>query len=65
MWVELIKKAYIMKQIKMGCVTLNIPAMALGIMRMNQKTVPEAQVAIQATYDAGINFIDSAGNYLP
>lgn len=54
-----------MKRIKMGCTTLSIPAMALGIMRMNQKSVPEAQVAIQAAYDAGINFIDSAGNYLP
>lgn len=52
-----------MKRIKMGCTTLSIPAMALGIMRMNQKSVPEAQVAIQAAYDAGINFIDSADIY--
>lgn len=52
-----------MKQIKMGCTTLDIPAMALGIMRMDQKSVPEAQVAIQAAYDAGINFIDSADIY--
>ena len=52
-----------MKQIKMGCTTLEIPAMALGIMRMDQKSVPEAQAAIQAAYDAGINFIDSADIY--
>ena len=52
-----------MKQIKMGCTTLDIPAMALGIMRMDQKSIPEAQVAIQAAYDAGINFIDSADIY--
>lgn len=52
-----------MKQIKMGCTTLDIPAMALGIMRMDKKTIPEAQVAIQAAYDVGINFIDSADIY--
>lgn len=52
-----------MKQIKMGCTTLDIPAMALGIMRMDKETIPEAQVAIQAAYDAGINFIDSADIY--
>ena len=52
-----------MKQIKMGCTTLNIPAMALGIMRMDKKSIPEAQVAIQAAYDSDINFIDSADIY--
>ena len=52
-----------MKQIKMGSTTLDIPAMALGIMRMDQKSIPEAQVAIQAAYDSGINFIDSADIY--
>lgn len=52
-----------MKQIKMGCTTLDIPAMALGIMRMDKKSIPEAQVAIQAAYDSDINFIDSADIY--
>ena len=47
----------------MGCTTLDIPAMALGIMRMDKKSIPEAQVAIQAAYDSGINFIDSADIY--
>ena len=47
----------------MGSTTLDIPAMALGIMRMDQKSIPEAQVAIQAAYDSGINFIDSADIY--
>lgn len=58
-----LSKGNTMKQIKMGCTTLDIPAMALGIMRMDQKSIPEAQVAIQAAYDAGINFIDSADIY--
>lgn len=47
----------------MGCTTLDIPAMALGIMRMDKKSIPEAQVAIQAAYDSDINFIDSADIY--
>lgn len=52
-----------MKQIKMGPSTLDIPAMALGIMRMSEKTVDEATQAIQAAYNHGINFIDSADIY--
>ena len=47
----------------MGATTLDIPAMALGIMRMDQKSIPEAQVAIQAAYDSDINFIDTADIY--
>lgn len=52
-----------MKQIKMGPSTLNIPAMALGIMRMDSKTSDQAADAINAAYDSGINFIDSADIY--
>lgn len=52
-----------MKQVKMGPSTLTVPAEALGIMRMNQKTVDEAVNAIQAAYDNGIKFIDSADVY--
>lgn len=52
-----------MKQIKMGSSTLSIPAMALGIMRMNQKSVTEAINVIQTAYEEGINFIDSADIY--
>ena len=37
-----------MKQIKMGPSTLYIPAMALGIMRMDQKSVTEAADLISA-----------------
>lgn len=52
-----------MKQIKMGPSTLSIPAMALGIMRMDQKSVTEAADAISAAYEEGINFIDSSDIY--
>lgn len=52
-----------MKQVKMGPSTLTVSAEALGIMRMNQKTTKEAVDAIQAAYDNGINFIDSADVY--
>ena len=52
-----------MKQIKMGPSTLSIPAMALGIMRMDQKSVTEAADAISAAYGEGINFIDSSDIY--
>ncbi|NRO05855.1 NADH-specific methylglyoxal reductase [Lactobacillus helveticus] len=52
-----------MKQIKVGPSTLSIPAMALGIMRMDQKSVTEAADAISAASGEGINFIDSADIY--
>ncbi|KRM37473.1 aldo keto reductase 2 family oxidoreductase [Lactobacillus hamsteri DSM 5661 = JCM 6256] len=47
----------------MGPSTLNIPAMALGIMRMEAKTATEAAEAISTAYNSGINFIDSADIY--
>lgn len=52
-----------MKTTKLGKTSLNIPAMALGIMRMSEKTPEEAAQAIQTAYDNGINFIDSADIY--
>lgn len=52
-----------MKQINLGATTLHIPAMALGIMRMQAKTPEDAAKAIDTAYDAGINFIDSADIY--
>ncbi len=52
-----------MKEIKMGPSTLTIPAEAMGIMRMDQKSISEASQAIQVAYDNGINFIDSADIY--
>lgn len=52
-----------MKQVNLGATTLKIPAMALGIMRMEAKTPAEAAQAIDTAYDNGINFIDSADIY--
>lgn len=52
-----------MKKINLGATTLQIPAMALGIMRMEAKTPAEAAQAIDAAYEAGINYIDSADIY--
>lgn len=52
-----------MQTIKMGPSTINIPEIALGIMRMGDKTIEQAQAAIGAAYEAGINFIDSADIY--
>lgn len=52
-----------MKQINLGATTIKIPAMALGIMRMNSKTPEQAARVIETAYDAGVNFIDSADIY--
>lgn len=52
-----------MKYIKMGPTTLEIPAMALGIMRMGSKSVAEATKALKTSMEHGINFIDSADIY--
>ncbi|MBP2058187.1 putative oxidoreductase [Lactobacillus colini] len=52
-----------MKTINMGPSTLAIPEMALGIMRMGDKSVKQAQAALEAAFDTGINFIDSADIY--
>lgn len=52
-----------MKTTKMGPSTIELPNMALGIMRMADKTTKEAAKAIEAAYDAGITFVDSADIY--
>lgn len=52
-----------MKSINLGATTLRIPAMALGIMRMGDKTPKQAALAIETAFDTGINFIDSADIY--
>lgn len=52
-----------MKKVNLGATTLQIPAMALGIMRMEAKSPKDAATAIETAYDAGINFIDSADIY--
>lgn len=52
-----------MKQINLGATSLKIPAMELGIMRMEAKTPAEAAKAVDTAFDHGINFIDSADIY--
>lgn len=52
-----------MKQINLGATSLKIPAMGLGIMRMEAKSPEQAAAAIDTAYDHGINFIDSADIY--
>lgn len=52
-----------MQKTKLGKTSLEIPAMALGIMRMSEKTPEEAAKAIETAYDNGIKFIDSADIY--
>lgn len=52
-----------MKQINLGATSLKIPAMGLGIMRMEAKSPEESAAAIDTAYDHGINFIDSADIY--
>lgn len=52
-----------MKKINMGPSTLQIPAVALGIMRMADKSVDQAVSAIETSAELGANFIDSADIY--
>lgn len=52
-----------MKQVNLGSTTLKIPAMALGIMRMEAQSPANAAQAIDTAYANGINFIDSADIY--
>ncbi|MFD1471606.1 aldo/keto reductase [Companilactobacillus mishanensis] len=52
-----------MKQIKMGNSNWKASAVALGIMRMEALSVPDAVKTIEAAYDSGINYIDSADIY--
>ncbi|MQS52118.1 aldo/keto reductase [Companilactobacillus mishanensis] len=52
-----------MKQIKIGNSNWKASAVALGIMRMEALSVPDAAKTIEAAYDSGINYIDSADIY--
>lgn len=52
-----------MRQVKMGPTTLKIPAVGLGIMRLGDKTGAQVQAAIEAAYQNGITFYDSADIY--
>lgn len=52
-----------MKTTKLGKTSLDISAMALGTMRMGEKTPEEAAKAIEVAYENKINFIDSADIY--
>ena len=60
MKIEKIKK---MKTTKLGKTSLDIPALALGVMRMGTRTPEEGAAAINVAYEAGVNFIDSADIY--
>lgn len=52
-----------MKTTKLGKTSLDIPNMALGIMRMDAKAPKQAAEAIKTAYENGVNFIDSADIY--
>lgn len=52
-----------MKLIQLGTSDLKVSEVALGCMRMADKTVDEAAEVIQAALDAGINFFDHADMY--
>lgn len=52
-----------MNQTNLGITSLKISTMGLGIMRMNAKTPQQATEALEAAFDNGINFIDSADIY--
>ena len=52
-----------MKVIKFGKSDLQVPEIALGCMRMADKTVEEATKIIQTAMDVGINFFEHADMY--
>lgn len=52
-----------MKSIAIGNTNMHASAIALGIMRMNQKTPAEAAKVLTAAKENGINYIDSADIY--
>lgn len=52
-----------MKKIKLGKSNLEVSNIALGCMRMGDKTVKEAAAIIQMALDCGINFFDHADMY--
>lgn len=52
-----------MEMINLGSSNLKVSKVALGCMRMADKTVDEAAKVLQASLDAGINFFDHADMY--
>lgn len=52
-----------MKKIKLGSSNLEVSNIALGCMRMGDKTVKEAAAIIKMALDCGINFFDHADMY--
>ena len=52
-----------MKRQKIGTSNIEASRIALGCMRMADKTVEEAKVIIQTALDGGINFFDHADMY--
>ncbi|WP_281164469.1 aldo/keto reductase [Liquorilactobacillus sicerae] len=52
-----------MKTIRLGQTALQVPAMALGIMRMNALTPQAAAQTLKTAVKAGISYIDSADVY--
>jgi len=58
-----LERLFFMNQTNLGITSLKISAMGLGIMRMNAKTPQQATEALEAAFDNGINFIDSADIY--
>lgn len=52
-----------MKTVKIGDTNFEASAVALGIMRMAGMETADAAKSLQAAYDAGINYIDSADIY--
>lgn len=52
-----------MKLIKLGQSSLQVPAIAVGCMRINGLSKPEAERFIQTALDGGANFFDHADRY--
>lgn len=52
-----------MKKIKVAHTDLEVSEIALGLMRMESLSVPEAKEVIQTALDGGINFFDHADIY--
>ncbi|TAH69178.1 MAG: aldo/keto reductase family oxidoreductase, partial [Anaerolineaceae bacterium] len=52
-----------MKSMKLGQSTLEVPVIAIGCMRINGLSKPEAERFIQTALDGGANFFDHADIY--
>ena len=52
-----------MKTLKLGTSSLNVPVIAVGCMRINSLSMPEAERFVQTALDEGANFFDHADIY--